>query len=241
MPGTQPSAYPVQASGEIVEVVTKGRGWVWEGDEWMEVRPGAMLWHVDGDTTIGKSDPKAPYSCLAVRMEGNEGGRPFARFSSWPDLGELVSFTDEAIRMFLDETFDRECLLDYLYSKLRYQHLLYLHRRENLLLPEPLRVVKASIETRFAEPLRVESLAREAGWSVPHLHERFRETYGSSPRQMILDRRLRAAREHLVGTGYSIKEIAALTGFTHSSAFCSSFRKAFGVTPKAYRDAYYFG
>ncbi|EDY83164.1 transcriptional regulator, AraC family protein [Verrucomicrobiia bacterium DG1235] len=224
-----------------MEVVTSGRGWVETDGGWTEVLPGAMLWHVAGDQTIGRSDPESPYSCLAVRMDGGSRERHVPRFSYWHDLGEIVSLTEESIRMFLDDSFGNDSLLDHLYSRLRYQALLHHHRLETVGVAEPLRVVRSLIETRYAEPLKVESLAKEAGWSVAHLHDQFKTAYGSTPRQMILERRLSSAREQLVGTGYSIKEIAANTGFTHSSAFCSAFRKAFGVTPKAYRDGYYFG
>lgn len=224
-----------------MEVVTKGRGWVVNDGDWVEVTPGTILWHVEGDETIGKSDLEEPYSCFAVRMEEGSTVRHVPRISFWHDLSELVGFAEEAIRMFLDEGFDRACLLDYLYSKLRYQTKVFLHRRENAIVDEPLRVARSIIETRYAERLRVEDLARAAGWSVPHLHDRFKSVYGVSPRQMILSRRLRSAREQLVGTGRSIKEIAAATGFTHSSAFCSAFRRSVGKTPKAYRDTYYFG
>lgn len=240
MQGTQPVPHPVSDGGEIVEVVTSGRGWVLHEGDWIEVVPGSLLWHIGGDKTIGRSDPDEPYSCFAVRMEGASTERHVPRFSFWPDVGKVVALAEETIRMFLDESFDRESLLDYLYSKLRYQSLLYEYRRESIVISEPLRLVKSMIDARYAEPLRIEVLARSAGWSVPHLHHCFRAAYGSTPRQMILDRRLRAAREQLVGTGYSIKEIAANTGFTHSSAFCSSFRKVVGMTPKAYRDTYYF-
>ncbi|MDQ8180870.1 AraC family transcriptional regulator [Pelagicoccus sp. SDUM812005] len=241
MPGTQPSPHPVVEGWQIVEVVTSGRGWVMHGGDWVEVRPGALLWHVEGDQTIGKSDPQEPYSCFAIRIQGVSGERPVPHLSSWPEVGEVVSLAEETIRMFLDEQFDRKVLLEYLYSKLRYESQLYEHRREVAGVPEPLRLVRSLIESRYAEPLKVEALASAAGWSVPHLHERFRSVFGTSPRQMILDCRLRSAREQLVGTGYSIKEVAANTGFTHSSAFCSAFRKATGMSPKAYRDAYYFG
>lgn len=241
MAGTQPTPNPVHRGWEVVEVVTRGRGWFLQDDDWVEVSAGAILWHVEGDQTIGRSDLEEPYSCFAVRIEGGAVRRHVPRLSFWPEVGEVVALADEAIRMFLDETFDRGPLLDYLYAKLKYQCLLYEHRKESAGIPEPLRVVRSFIESRYAEPLRIESLASVAGWSVPHLHSRFRAFYGTSPRQMILECRLRSAREQLVGTGYSIKEIAANAGFTHSSAFCSAFRKAMGMTPKAYRDAYYFG
>lgn len=240
--GTQPRSYVLQEGVELVELVTGGRGWVLSEGEWMEVLPGTLLWHVEGDETIGRSDPEAPYSCLAVRMmSALRGKRRVPRISYWHDLGAAAALTERAIRLFLDDGFDNLVLLDYLFSNLRLEALLYHHQRELAGVAEPLRIVRSIIESRYGEALKVSELARAAGWSVAHLHDQFRLVYGSSPRQVLLERRLNAGRELLVGSGGSVKEIAAATGFTHSSAFCCAFRKAFGVTPKAYRDAYYYG
>lgn len=241
-PKTQPNPNTIADGVELVELVTGGRGWLWHEEEWVEVTPGALIWHVAGDQTIARSDPENPYSCLAVSMARAPGReRRTARISFWHDLRAGLELTESAIPLFLDETFDRRTLLDYLFSTLRFWAELHQRRRERLGLAEPLRRARELIETRYAESLKVSDLARAAGWSVAHLHDQFRAAFQSTPRQEILSRRLRAAREQLVSSGRSIKQIAADTGFTHSSAFCSAFRRAFGQTPKAYRDAFYYG
>lgn len=241
-PKTQPSPHGISKGLEVVELMTRGRGWLWHEGAWVEVLPGMLLWHVEGDETIGRSDPDRPYSCLAVRMESSAAvSRRVPRLSYWHDTDAVAQLTEEAIGLFLDESFDDTTLLDYLYSKLRLEATVYHLRREKAGVSEPLRVVRSIIEKRFAEPLRVSDLAASAGWSVAHLHDQFKRVYGSTPRQELLNKRLRVARELLVSTGLSIKQIAAATGFTHSSAFCSAFRVRSGATPKSYRDAYFFG
>ncbi len=241
-PKAQLVPYCIPEGLEVVELMTRGRGWLLHEGEWVEVLPGMLLWHVEGDQTIGRSDPDAPYSCLAVRMESSVGAkRRVPRLSYWHDATAITQLTDEVIGLFLDESFDDALLLDYLYSKLILEATLYHLHREKAGVPEPLREIRAFIETRYAEAIRVSDLARSIGWSVSHLHDRFKRVYGTTPRQELLERRLRAARELLVSTGLSIKQVAAATGFTHSSAFCSSFRVRFEVTPKAYRNACFFG
>ncbi len=241
-PGTQPAAHAIRPDVELVELVTGGRGWIQHEGEWIEALPGSLFWHIEGDRTIERSDPEEPYSCLAVRMRRpGSSSRCVPRVSYWHDLDEVSKLTEEAIRLFLDEDFAEEPLLDYLYSKLRLQALLYHFRRERADIAAPLRLARSIIEKRYAEPIKVSDLARAAGWSVAHLHDRFQAAYGATPRQVILERRLSSAREQLLSSGQSIKEIAAKTGFTHSSAFCSAFRRRYGSTPKSYRDSYYYG
>ena len=52
-----------------------------------------------------------------------------------------------------------------------------MHRERGL--PVELQQVLEMVNRRYAEPLRLEELARGAGWSVPHLHDRFKERLGS--------------------------------------------------------------
>ena len=241
-PKTQPSPHAIGKGIAVVELVTKGRGWAFHNDEWREVLPGSLLWQLPGDQTIGRSDPEDPYSCLAVWFTfSKETSHRVPRFSIWHDVGEAVDLTERAIGHFLDESFDRDALMGYLFARLYFCAVVYHHERERQGISEPLRIARSLIDTRYADPIKVVDLAKAAGWSVAHLHDQFRLAYGSTPRQEILNRRLKASKELLVGSGLSIKEIAGKTGFTHSSAFCSSFRARFGLTPKAYRDAYFFG
>ena len=244
-PKTQPVPRVVAQGIELVEVVTGGRGWIWHERDWTEVTPGFLLWHMPGDQTIGRSDPENPYSCLAVSMAADAGAegieRRWPRLAVWPDLQAILELTETAIGQFLDDTFDRDVLLARVFGLLQYWSFRHHHGRERAGLPEPLRRARAVIAARYAEPLKVAAIAQAAGWSVAHLHDQFRIHFGSTPRQEIHARRLRAAREQLVSTGLSVKQIAADAGFTHSSAFCSAFRRAYGRTPKSYRDAFYSG
>ncbi|MEM9159214.1 MAG: helix-turn-helix transcriptional regulator [Verrucomicrobiota bacterium] len=241
-PRSQPGAQRLEIGSEAVELVTRGRGWIEHEGEWLEVRPGALLWHREGDRTIAKSDPEDPYSCLSVRMRGDRfEGRRLPRVSIWPDREAVEELTEESIQMFLDEGFDKGVLLQYLFSKLLYQAKLYHHRKESGVMPEALLAAGKLIDERYGEAIKMEDLVRVSGWSAPHLHEQFKRHYGTSPHQRIMARRIRAGRELLLGSGLSIKEIAAETGFTHSSAFCAAFKKSVGVSPKKFRDGYFFG
>jgi AraC-like DNA-binding protein len=95
-----------------------------------------------------------------------------------------------------------------------------------------------TIEADYAHPLRIEHLARVAGWSTAHLHEMFRNHVGVSPHQLLLQRRLRAAKELLLAKTESVKEIANACGFGNSPAFVRVFKKHTGRTPAVFRQHY---
>lgn len=221
---------------EVVELVTGGHGWVRDGGEWREVLPGDLIWNAAGDETIGRSDFENPYRCLAIHFGVRRAkGMGIPRFSKWPDVEEINVLAVEAPRLML-EGFDRTVLRDYLFSRLLFQ--VRLHERAARLTkyPEPVRAVLARIERDFARPLRLEDLAREAGWSAPHLHAEFRRHLQTTPHRALLQKRLRVARERLVSSWEPVKQVAVECGFSDMAAFAHAFKAHTGQTPREYRD-----
>jgi AraC-like DNA-binding protein len=97
--------------------------------------------------------------------------------------------------------------------------------------------VLRTIQAHYAEPLRVRDLA-----GLVHLHPawfstRFRQLTGLSPAQFLMRYRLERARELLVSTDRSVREIAALTGFQDPLYLSRQFRRLLGTSPTAYRQS----
>ena len=78
-------------------------------------------------------------------------------------------------------------------------------------------------------------LAEQAGISEVYFRRLFRETYGVTPKQYIVDMRLRLARQLLTNTDNSIGEIADCCGFSSVYYFSRAFHQAAGQTPTDYR------
>ncbi|MFW5856380.1 MAG: AraC family transcriptional regulator [Planctomycetota bacterium] len=81
----------------------------------------------------------------------------------------------------------------------------------------------------------LDELAARAGCSKHHFCRRFKAETGRSPWQVVLERKTERAKELLLGTRLSVKEIAALLGFPHADYFARLFRRHTGVLPSAYR------
>ena len=73
------------------------------------------------------------------------------------------------------------------------------------------------------------------GYHPVYVGEVFRRQTGKTLHRAILEERLRLACRWLLQTDRSIEQIAADTGFSSRSHFCTAFRRAMGVTPLAYR------
>lgn len=236
-PNAHPLASPIPKGIERVEIVTGGRGWVDIDGEWIEVTPGALLWHIEGDVTIARSDWGNPYRCINVQilMNRRELRRRAPRLCWWRDLEEIEQFADEAIRSHVDDSFDTDALLAYVYGRLIFQVRQSERTDSHEVHPWPIRQALNVIETRYQEPLKIRQIAAAAGWSVAHFHEVFQQHMEASPHQVLLQRRLRRARELLSSTNLSVKQVAAECGFSTAAGFGHAFRSRVGVTPRVFR------
>ncbi|APR88291.1 Transcriptional regulator, AraC family protein [Minicystis rosea] len=91
------------------------------------------------------------------------------------------------------------------------------------------------MSARFAEPLSLDRLAREAGMSKFHFVRSFRATTGSSPHDHLVQLRLEAARRMLVSTDLTVAEVAFACGYGSAAHFGSAFLRRYGTSPRQYR------
>jgi len=97
---------------------------------------------------------------------------------------------------------------------------------------------KDLVDARYREPLDVDDLARAAHLSRAHFSREFRRAFGESPHQYLLTRRLERAAALLRNTDRSVADICLTVGLTSVGSFTTSFRRAYGVSPTAYRAAH---
>ena len=97
---------------------------------------------------------------------------------------------------------------------------------------------KDLIDARYREPLDVPTLAHAARLSEAHFSREFRRAFGEPPHQYLLTRRLERAAALLRNTDRSISEICFAVGLRSVGSFTTSFGRAFGVSPGAYRAAH---
>ena len=93
------------------------------------------------------------------------------------------------------------------------------------------------IETNYAQPIRLATLARQVNLSVFHLIRLFRRATGLPPCGYLEQVRVLRAQTMLLA-GASLSEVAYATGFSDQSHFTRRFKRVFGVTPGQYaRDS----
>jgi AraC-like DNA-binding protein len=87
------------------------------------------------------------------------------------------------------------------------------------------------IRDHFAEPVRVEQLARLAGMSSSVFHRHFRAATHVTPIQYQKAIRLQEARLLLMSGSGDVSEIAHAVGYDSASQFSREYRRRFGAPP----------
>ena len=91
------------------------------------------------------------------------------------------------------------------------------------------------IEENAARAFRGVELASQFGVSEAHFRRRFREAHGRTPRQYIVQLRIRRAADLLRTTQREVKQIAQEVGYTDLQLFRRTFTRAHGVSPLRWR------
>jgi AraC-like DNA-binding protein len=101
------------------------------------------------------------------------------------------------------------------------------------------RAVEAALwlDAHSQDAVDLESAAREAGLSAFHFLRLFAGVLGVTPHQYLVRSRLRHAARLLADDTRSITDIALAVGFGDLSNFVRTFRRAAGVSPRAFRKA----
>lgn len=97
-----------------------------------------------------------------------------------------------------------------------------------------IRNAKQIILERMTDPPSLQELSDEIGLSLKKLKEGFKQLYGSTVYQFLLDHKMNHARQLLGSGSFNVNEVALQLGYSNSSHFIDAFKKKFGTTPKKY-------
>ena len=111
--------------------------------------------------------------------------------------------------------------------------------RQDLSARERRRAVEAAlwISEHAPEPIELAAIARLSGLSPFHFLRSFAKTIGVTPHQYLVRCRLQQAARLLAERERAITDIALDCGFNDLSNFIRTFRRAAGMSPRAFRRA----
>ena len=99
-------------------------------------------------------------------------------------------------------------------------------------LPAAIRAAIRLFETHVEDPLRIPDVAAAVGLSGRHFERTFKRETGQSPLRYYHHLRLTKARQRVLYSNDSLREIAASVGYMTSSPMIRHYTEFFGVSPR---------
>lgn len=102
---------------------------------------------------------------------------------------------------------------------------------------DKIRKAKDLVIANMTNPPGLEELSEAVGLSLKNLKTGFKQLYGDTVFNFLLEYKLDYAQKLLDSQSHSVAEVGLMVGYTSSSHFIEAFRKRFGITPKKYLQA----
>jgi len=101
---------------------------------------------------------------------------------------------------------------------------------------DPFGWIVSYFSVHLNEPLSIQDMAGRANLSPSRFSALFKQRYGVSPHQYLVDMRITHSRELLQSSSLSQEEIASYCGFADIHHFSKTFKKRTGLTPGEWRN-----
>lgn len=223
-------------------LVTGGVGDFYVENNIYPLKKGDFILVNPNTTHTEKSDEKKPLEYIAVAVDN---------FSL--TLNDSNHFIFNCINKYADIIRYMDSMLaeqqgDKLYSNRICQNIL------EIILIEILRITKLNVDTEptinaskecfklkkyldsnYASKITIDDLAHLSNLNKYYLIHSFNKYFGSSPINYLCGIRIRAAKELLANSDYSIAQIAQSAGFSSQSYFTQCFMKDCSISPSVYR------
>ncbi len=102
-----------------------------------------------------------------------------------------------------------------------------------------LRELKHYIDHHLERPLKLEDMERYCHMSKYRICHEFSAVFGMPPIRYLNKKRMEAAENLLLSTEKKVHEIALDIGCENTNHFIHLFKKEYGSTPQAYREAHH--
>jgi AraC-like DNA-binding protein len=91
------------------------------------------------------------------------------------------------------------------------------------------------MQEHYADPLRIERVARVAGFAPDYFCRLFKSDEGVTPEVYLQRLRVERAKQMLTKTNFAVESVGKLCGLPCRNYFHRLFKRTAGVTPHQYR------
>lgn len=102
----------------------------------------------------------------------------------------------------------------------------------------PIRLATEYVQKHYQEPITLEKICAEVGFSVSYFSSMFKRETGENFVRFLTRTRMERAKELLVQTNMPVSEICAQVGYSDLKYFTQTFRRETELSPGQYRKLY---
>lgn len=102
----------------------------------------------------------------------------------------------------------------------------------------PIRLAKEYVLQHYREPITLEKVCEEVGFSVSYFSSLFKKETGENFVHFLMRTRIERARELLAQTNMSVAEVCSQVGYSDLKYFTQTFKKETNLSPGQYRKLY---
>ncbi|AYL96456.1 helix-turn-helix transcriptional regulator [Mucilaginibacter celer] len=184
--------------------------------------------------------------------QGNESIKAQPEFSEtiYPFAGD-IRYNVFHLKQHLDDGMQDEMLInEYLHHTLinyfniyndevykKADKLEFLNQGTKIEIIRRLNLAKEYMYSNYNQNVNLEDLAEHACLSVNHLLRTFKQAFGLTPHQFLIQLRLKRSLLLLKDTRYPVNEVVSMVGFECPSSFIRLFRTHYNITPLKYRQS----
>lgn len=92
------------------------------------------------------------------------------------------------------------------------------------------------IDQNYSDPLDLKRIAHGINLSICHFEYLFKREMGRTYKGYLREVRVTKAKDLLMDLNLSVKQVASIVGYSHTSNFIRAFKTQFGKTPSDFRN-----
>lgn len=225
----------------LVHYVISGKGVFYCGGREYNIRKGQIFVIFPWTVIKYQADANDPWHYTWINFSGDEAGEIFSQMGITPEnpvftMKNGVQALEVIRNMPRERSSDMRINLEfsarlYEFMSLLMENLRVVEKSEDIYLS----AAKRYIKSHYFDDITVEEVAAHVGISRKYLFAIFKRTLGISPKDYIVDYRMKRAVEFLGDEGLSVGNIAYSVGYKDPLTFSKIFKLKMGVSPTEYR------
>lgn len=208
----------------------KGEGTTTVGENVYNFQPNTFI--VTTPNQIHKECSDGP---VTVKFIGFSTDSTEIKSGIYTDINDTVLNTiDEILKEIQNQQSQYQTMLNLLAKKVIIQILRF--SPESYYSNTSFEYIENYIKMNANKNTTIQQLAKDLNYNYDYLRQLFLAKKKISAKKYFFNFKLQNAKNYLLDSDLTVKQIADITGFSSSSHLCAAFKQAFGLTPKEFRE-----